>query len=229
MAGETSGRAGRIALFLLIANGLLLGTFLGLQYWGGRDRSLPEFNADKIRLLEHPPGKTRPGAATPASAEASDAARAESALCFRVAGMDPARYQAFREVLAKLDVGGGRYSLLTDNKFPWWTYWPPEYEAEQRDTVVRKIALAGVRDVLPITKGPMAQSFSLGMFPVEAQARAQRDSLRQKGLEKVEYGIRPGIGAFRIRLDPESPARAQALKAIMPAWAETMEPQACGL
>jgi len=65
------------------------------------------------------------------------------------------------------------------------------------------------------------------MFPLEAQARAHRDSLRQKGLDKVEYGIRPALGAFRIRLDPESPARSQALKALMPAWVEVLEPQAC--
>jgi hypothetical protein len=141
--------------------------------------------------------------------------------------MDPERYQAFRDVLKQLDVGGGRYSVLTANKLPWWAYWPPEYEAAQREVVVKKIALAGVKDFLPIGKGPMAQSFSLGMFPVESQARAHRDSLRQKGLDKVEYGIRPGIGAFRIRLDPETPARAQVLKAIMPAWAEPLEPQAC--
>lgn len=212
---------------LLVANGLLLGVFLALQYWGERDSRLPEFNADRIRLLEQPPAKARSAAPAAATGEAAGTPGAEFALCYRVAAMDPERYQAFRDVLKQLDVGGGRYSVLTANKLPWWAYWPPEYEAAQREVVVKKIALAGVKDVLLIGKGPMAQSFSLGMFPVESQARAHRDSLRQKGLEKVEYGIRPGIGAFRIRLDPETPARAQVLKAIMPAWAEPLEPQAC--
>jgi uncharacterized protein YneF (UPF0154 family) len=226
LAGETSGRAGRIVLTLLLLNGLVLGVFLALNYWGDRDRSLPEFNADKIRMLEQPPVKARQ-AVTEASLAASQAS-SEAALCFRVAGMDQARYQAFREILAKLDVDGSRFSLLTDNKFPWWVYWPPEYEAAQRDAVIKKIAQAGVKDVVPVGKGAMAQSFSLGMFPLEVQARAHRDKLRQTGLEKVEYGIRPALGTFRIRLDPESPARSQALKALMPAWVEVLESRACG-
>lgn len=225
MASETSGRAGRIVLTLLLANGLLLGVFLALQYWGHRDRGLPEFNADKIRMLEQPPLKARPEAvATAATANPVDS---EAALCFRVTGMDPARYQALREALAKLDVDAGRFTLITDNKFPWWVFWPPEYETAQRDAVLKKIAQAGAKDVVPVGKGAMAQSFSLGMFPLEAQARAHRDSLRQKGLDKVEYGIRPALAAFRIRLDPESPAQSQALKALMPAWVEVLDAQAC--
>lgn len=225
MAGETSGRAGRVILALLLANGLLLGVFLALSYWGDRDRGLPEFNADKIRMLEQPPLKARAEAGAPPGP--STPAESEAALCFRVTGMDQVRYQALREALAKLDVDPGRFTLITENKFPWWVFWPPEYEAGQRDAVLKKIAQAGAKDVVPVGKGAMAQSFSLGMFPLEVQARAHRDSLRQKGLEKVEYGIRPALGAFRIRIDPESPARSQALKALMPAWVEVLEPQAC--
>lgn len=231
MAGETPGRAGRLVLFLLVANGVLSALFLGIWYWGERDRGLPEFNADKIRLLEQPPARARPSPPVDATAapgiETPLAEQVPTTLCYKVETMDQARYQTFRDILAKLEIASGAYRLIADNKFSWWVYWPPEYEAAQRDAVLKKFALARVRDVLPIAKGPMAQSFSLGMFPEEAPARAHRDRLRQKGLDKAEYGIRPGIGPFGIRVKLDSPARTQALKAMLPAWAEAVDDSAC--
>jgi hypothetical protein len=204
-----------------LANLIVLGLFAGLEYWGGRDRGLPEFNADKIRLLEQPASPTK------ATSRKSPEVTGEL-LCFRIATLEKGRYQAFRDVLEKLALDGQGYTLVSDNKLPWWVYWPPEYEATQRDAAQKKFALVGIKDVLPITKGPMTQSYSLGMFPVEAQARAQRDALRQKGLEKTEYGVRPGIGAFQLRLVVDGAGRAEALKAVMPSWAEPVEGSACG-
>jgi hypothetical protein len=223
LARETLGRAGRVALALLFANLVLLNSFLALQYWGGRDRALPEFNADKIQLLDQPKQAVKT-----AVQEAAPPSATPLGLCYRVNNMDQARYQEFREAMNKLDLEAGRLRLITDNALPWWVYWPPEYEAAQRDSAIKKFGLAGVRQVLPIKKGAMAQSFALGLYPDEARARAQRDALRQKGLDKAEYGIRPAIGGFILHLTPPNEARQEALKALMPAWAELLETQACG-
>jgi hypothetical protein len=215
-------------VYLLVANLILLGTFMALRYWGERDRGLPEFNADKIRLLEQPPIGAKKKQATPDGQAGGGQKAAIAALCFKVDGMDPDRYQAFREILGKLEVDSGQMRLLTNNPMPWWVYWPPEYEAAERGAVVKKIALAGVKDAVAVGKGVMAQSFSLGLHPSEAPARAQRDALRQKGLDKVEYGIRPTVASFKLRLGVDSEARAQAVRAIMPNWAESVDAAECG-
>jgi hypothetical protein len=221
VVGEASGNPWRLVLYLGLGNLLVFGLFSGLAYWGGRDRGLPEFNADKIRLLEQPASPTRATPRVPSEGGGE-------LLCYRIATLEKGRYQAFRDLLEKFALDGQRYALVTDSKLPWWVYWPPEYEATQREAAQKKFTLVGVKDVLPITKGPMAQSYSLGMFPVESQARAQRDVLRQKGLEKTEYGIRPGIGAFQLRLVVDHSERAESLKAMLPTWAEPVEPAACG-
>jgi len=208
---------------MIAANVVVFGAFSAARYWGERDRSLPEFNADKIRLLEQPPHKGRtPAAAAPAPTPAPEvvASAGAAALCYRIEGMAPGRYQAFREMSARLaSAAGAGFTLMSDNPLPWWVYWPPEYEAAQRAAVVRKLTAAGVKDYLAIARGAMAQSYALGLFPSEAQARAQRDTLRQKGLDKAEYGVRPGIGPFMLRFAPDSAARVETLKDVMPAWA----------
>lgn len=218
MAGETSGRPGRLALWLLIANVAVFAAFMAWDLWGQRDHGLPELNPEQIRLLDRPPEKTRPApvaesSSTPVAATATGVAP----LCYVLEGMTPARNQELREALAKLGDPRNLYALVSDVALPWWVYWPPEYEAAQRDAVLKKLAQAEVRDFLAIGKGPMAQAFSLGMFPTEEPARSHRDRLRQKGLDKAEYGVRAGIDA-RLRFAVDSPGRAEVVKSVMPAW-----------
>lgn len=222
MDRKTIGRGGRLALSLLFANLLLLNGFLAYQYWGARDRAMPEFNADKIQLLAQPKTPTR-------ASELAVAPPVDSplALCYKIGNMDQTRYQLFRDVMAKLDLDARHLRLIAENSLPWWVYWPPEYETAQREAVVKKFALAGVKEVVPIAKGAMAQSFSLGLHPDEARARTARDELRGKGLDKAEYGIRPAIGTFRMQLFPEDAGRQQALKTLLPGWAELLDAKAC--
>ncbi len=162
-------------------------------------------------------------AAQPEAKAEPAVAPGQQALCYGVTGMTQARYQEFREAMGKVGGAGIAYSVLSDNKAPWWVFWPPEYEAAQRAEVVKKIARAGVKDFVAIGKGAMAQAYSLGVFPDEPQARTQRDALRQKGLDKAEYGIRPGIGTFKLRFVPDSAERAATLKGLLPSWAESAD------
>jgi len=218
LAGETSGRPGRLALGLLIANVAVFAAFMAWDHWGHLERDLPELNPEKIRLLDRPPEKTRPApvAGTPSS-PATAAESGVAPLCYAVEGMTPARNLELREALAKLGDARGAYALISEVALPWWVFWPPEYEAAQRDAVLKKLTQAEIKDFLAIGKGPMAQSFSLGMFPTEAQAMSHRDRLRQKGLDKAEYGIRAGIDA-RLRFVVDTPGRAEAVKGVLPVW-----------
>ncbi len=221
MGGQKSSGSRRLALLLLLANVLVAGAFLGWQSWSERSVRLPEFNADKVRLLDQPRvGKT-------------EVARQRQPsklpiLCYRAGSADPARLNALLMQLEQLGLGGERLVLLTDVALPWWVYWPPEYEPARRQAVQQQFAQAGVKDLLPITRGPMAQSYSLGMFPTGGQARAHRDLLRQKGLEKAEYGPRSTLGTFRLKLELTSEDSAQSVKTVLPDWLESLPEAACG-
>ena len=223
MARETHARSGRLVLFLLLANLLLGGVFLAIEQWLPKSPRLPEFNADKVKLLRQPELPRKAAATEPSQAVLPEA------LCYKISSADPLRFQALLTQLDKLGVPGGKVQIQADASLPWWVYWPPEYEAGQREVVQKKFAQAGVKDLLPITRGPMAQSYSLGMFPTGLQARAHRDVLRQKGLEKAEYGPRTTLGTFRLQLMPDTVAQRQEMVTVLPDWLEILEPSACAV
>ncbi len=62
MLGEKSGQAGRVVLILLIVNVVLFGALMAWREWADRERAVPEFNADRVRLLEQPPVRARAAA-----------------------------------------------------------------------------------------------------------------------------------------------------------------------
>jgi len=103
-------------------------------------------------------------------------------------------------VLEGAGIGPQQRMFLLDESLGWWVFWPPEYEAGQREKALRAIKAAGVRDAIPITKGAMAQAFSLGVFANEEQAVIHRNRLRSRGLDKAEHGPRPGVAEKEIRL-----------------------------
>lgn len=219
MAGEGSGRIGRVTRLLLVLNLLVLAAGFGVPYLLASRASAPsEFNAGKIGLWRQPVNYVAP--AKPA------APAAPVALCLEVAALDQERYQAMRAAVKTAGLDGGQCAYRFDKNLAWWVFWPPEYEAGQRDKVIKAIVAAGVKDVLPITQGAMAQSFSLGVFSSEAKANQFRDSLRGKGLDKAEFGPRPSMGSGWLGCTGE-PARLEGFKAAVPAWAKPVEERLC--
>lgn len=230
MAGTGSGRFGRVTLFLLVLNLLALAIGFGMEHFdAGRAPVLNEFNAGKIRFWSQPDSykPSAPAALKPAEEIAKPAV--ENGLCLEIADLSQAHYQEMRTLLKSAGLDGGQCVYSFDKKLAWWVFWPPEYEAVQRDKAIKAIQAAGVKDVLPITQGAMAQAFSLGVFTGETQANQHRDALRGKGLDKVEHGPRPSMGSGRLGCMADASGKLGGFRAGLPAWVKPVETQLCGL
>lgn len=229
MAGTRSGFGRRLIWGLVAINGLVLAAGFAMEMTAA-DRTRPpaEINAEKIILWREP---VAPPAAAPATdarpVVASAPAASPPSLCLELEGLDQNRYVALREVLTSAGLGPAECVYSFDKKLGWWVFWPPEYEAVQRDKAIKGFQAAGVKDVLPINQGPMAQAFSLGVFVGESQARQFRDQLRGKGLAKAEFGPRPSLLTARLRCAPEDAGRLDRLKVALPAWATPVDGGRC--
>jgi len=232
-----SGRSGRIALYLLVLNMLALAVGLGMQYVeANRMPSVREFNPEKIRFWSQPTPYTRATASRidpanpPVVAVPSDQAKPAGSpadrICLVVDDLSQDRFVDLQQLLKTNGLVGEQCDYVFDKKLAWWVFWPPEYEAARRTQVLEKIHAAGVKDVLPITQGPMAQAFSVGVFAFETQARSYRDSLRAKGLDQIQYGPRPSLGPVRIGCQLAAP-RQEAFRAALPAWIKPDATEAC--
>ncbi len=235
MAGKGSRRSWRLTVFLITLNVLVLAAGLALSFYlASRPSGLTELNPSKIRFWSQPadyrpdPAPTaQPDLAAAAKVPEQNAAPTPTRLCIELTGIDQARYDTIRGQLktAGLDNGVCRFNF--DKKLGWWVYWPPEYETARREKAIRAIQAAGVKDVMPITQGAMAQSYSLGVFSGENQANQYRDFLRGKGLAKVQFGPRPNLAWARLGCAVADQAKQEGFKAGLPGWAKPVEADKC--
>lgn len=216
-----SERAGKLVFALAVANLLVLAA--GLIGWlhSAQPSALPEFNAEKIQL-RHPPDAPRPAAREPAARLEIDEAQ-----CLAMEGIDQARFETLRAALSALAFNEETCRFLLPRPLGWWVFWPPVYEAAERERVMQALRAAGVREVLPIRSGPMMQAFSLAVFDEEAQARAMRDGLRQKGLDGVQYGPRPHSGEIYLLCRIAETERQERLRAVLPPGVTPRAAAAC--
>jgi hypothetical protein len=218
---------------LAVLDVLVLGAGIGLQYVGAnRKPGFTEINAEKIHFWSQPEAyrpaaSTLPQASVPAQPAVAESPPAQNRVCLSVENMSQANFQDMQALLKASSVDEDKCSYGFDKKLAWWVFWPPEYEAAQRDKVLQSIHAAGVKDVLPINQGAMAQAFSVGVFVSGSQARQYRNSLRSKGLDKIEYGPRPGIGAVRLGCQMSDPGQLSRFKAALPAWAKPVDESKC--
>lgn len=232
---------------MLVLNLLVLAGGVGLQYvMANRMPGMLEINPGKIRFWSQPepykPGSagspvqsdSHPVAETSAAVEAKaqdEAADQQQAtahkLCVVIDDLNQSRYQEMLKVLKTSGAADGECSYAFDKSLGWWVYWPPEYETAKRADVLDKIRSAGVKDVLPIREGAMAQSFSVGAFKLEGQARLYRDQLRSKGLDKIEYGPRPSINKAMLSCELADEPQLQKLRTALPSWAKQSALESC--
>jgi len=224
-----------VTLYLLLLNLLVLALGIGAEHFAAnRAPVLNELNAGKIRFWTQPddyqPAKVAPAKPVEEVVKAVEEpikASVETGICLEIADLSQSHYLEMKAVLKSADLAGGECLYSFDKKQSWWVFWPPEYEAAQRDKVVKAVQAAGIKDFLPIGQGVMAQSFSLGVFSSEAQANQYRDALRGKGLAKVDYGPRPSMGTGRLGCLEVDPAKLGRLKVALPAWAKPLEESNC--
>lgn len=245
------GRAGSIALGLLLLNVVVLVAGLTLEHWRAQPRALIGYNVDKVRLLNKvgatpdgggvakPEGAQADAASNLSTAQPDDAAVSPAGgsggvdgqvalptgpVCLKASLAGPAAYAALRRAMGQAGLGG--QSLRTEERLGWWVYWPPLDDPVQQVQALAAIDRAGVKDVAPIRQGPMARAISLGMFASEADARAQHGVLSRRGLEALRYGPRPGIRAVYLDIPAADRDKLPALRAAAPAGV-TLEAVAC--
>jgi len=228
LAGTGSGRIGRVTYYLLMLNLLVMAIGIGVQYLvAGLTPALHEFNPGKIRFWSQPE-TYKPGPPAKPDNQAANPA-AQTSVCLEITGLSQARYQDMRALLKSAGLDGGLCTYQFDKGLSWWVFWPPEYEAAQRDKVIKAIQAAGIKDVQPIAQGAMAQAYSLGVFVGEAQAHRFRDELRGKGLDKVDFGPRPNLKSGRLGCQSDDVVKLAGLTANLPTWATKVAPPRCGL
>lgn len=235
------GRAGSIALGLLLLNVVVLAAGLTLEHWRAQPRGPVGYNADKVRLLpkagvtpvggaeaKTPGARTAAMASGPTTRPANDMATAEGdsgavvgrkaqptgPVCLKADLAGSAAYAALRRAMAQAGLAGR--TLRTEERLGWWVYWPPLDDPVQQVQALAAIDRAGVKDVAPIRQGPMARAISLGMFASEADARVQHDVLARRGLEALRYGPRPGIRAVYLDIPAAELDKLTALRAATP-------------
>ena len=210
--------------FLIALNLMILAAGLGVEHLlANRMSGLPEFNAVKIRMWTQP-AAYEPDRPTVAAAPVQTGI---ARLCIGITELTQEHFLELRTMRQTVGMEDQQCEYGFGKKLSWWVFWPPEYEAAQRDQVMKSFRAAGVRDMLPVTQGSMAQSFSLGVFSTEAQARQHRDGLRSRGLDRVEYGPRPGTGSGNLECQPTSAAQYDRLKSGLPAWARVVDADQC--
>lgn len=225
MGGSRSGRTGRLTVYLLALNLLVLLAGLGMEYvLANRYPDLPEFNAAKIRIWSQPDAY-RPGSGSPPARVAQPGIER---VCLEVTDLSHSLFLEMRALTRDLGIADEKCGYAFSNKLAWWVFWPPEYEASQRDKALRAMRAAGQRDIFPINQGAMAQAFSLGVFSSEAQARQLRDALRRKGLDKVDHGPRPGMGTSRLSCELGHADQTEQLLASLPVAVRKVAAERCG-
>lgn len=235
------GRAGSIALGLLLLNVVVLVAGLALEHWRAQPRGPVGYNADKVRLLNKvgvtpadgaeakaQGAQTATTASGPTARPANDMAAAEGdsgavvgrkaqptgPVCLKADLAGSATYAALRRAMGQAGLAGR--TLRTEERLGWWVYWPPLDDPVQQVQAMAAIDRAGVKDVAPIRQGPMARAISLGMFASEADARVQHDVLARRGLEALRYGPRPGIRAVYLDIPAAERDKLTALRAAAP-------------
>jgi hypothetical protein len=206
---DRTGWGKRLSLLLVAANVALLATGLALEQWQRQARQLPGYNADKIRIVRTPRASGKP------LEEETQAPEPAAPVCFTIRVDDQAVYPALRQGLEQAGINASMYHLGVDNRLGWWVFWPPESDPVEQVRLLKRFEDIGIRDLAPIRRGPMSGAISLGMFAGEADARSRSESLQQKGLDRVDYGPRPGTESLTLSLTAEGNKRLDVLRAAL--------------
>jgi hypothetical protein len=210
-------------LLLLLNIGLLAGGLV-VTYWPSRTGATPEFNAEKIRLLDiggaiAGQGK-RSETPVPATPVASGA-RAPS--CLKWPSLDADTLAAVEAHLRASGLATSEPKFRLAKPLGWWVYQPPFRDAEALRLALEAARGKGVSDLAPVRGGRLANALSLGVFPSLEKARAHAAALDAKGLAEVRFGPRPEAGEVRLVF----PVNARLPGNPAEGWPKDLHPGIC--
>lgn len=211
-----------IGLLLLLNGGVLLAG-LGLGVWLSKPGPTPEFNADKIRLLESPQSAQE----THTSAEVAPVAQAEVAArraCLSWPRLDADGLAAVQAHLDSRGVAAER-EFRVDKPLGWWVYLPPLPDAEALRVALEEVSAKGIRDFAVVRGGRLANAVSLGVFPSLDKARAHAATLQAKGLRGLRFGPRPEAGPVRLLWQEKADGTPAA--SLGEGWPQGLTPAVC--
>jgi len=214
-----SGLRRLTGLLLLLNIGLLAGGLV-MTNWPSRMAAMPEFNADKIRLLDIGGQGKRAESAAPAAAVASGA-RIPS--CLNWPSLDADTLAAVEAHLRASGLASAEPQFRLAKPLGWWVYQPPFRDAEALRQALEAARGKGVSDLAPVRGGRLANALSLGVFPSLEKARAHAAALTAKGLSEVRVGPRPEAGEVRLVF----PANARLPGNPTEGWPKDLHPGIC--
>ncbi len=220
--GANPMRGRWIGLLLLLNGGVLLAG-LGLGVWLSKPGPTPEFNADKIRLLESPQSAQETGTAPEVDPVAQKEAAARRA-CLSWPRLDADGLAAVQAHLDSRGVAAER-EFRVDKPLGWWVYLPPLPDAEALRLALEEVSAKGIRDFAAVRGGRLANAVSLGVFPSLDRARAHAAALEAKGLRGLRYGPRPEAGP--VRLLWEERAGGTPAASLGQGWPQGLAPAVC--
>lgn len=228
-----SGVRRLIGLLALLNLGVLLAG-LGMGYWLGEPLLPREFNAGKIQLLESTRPEGTPGrgagstqvmAEVTAEGAPSGQGVVQAADCLAWPALNADQVGQVQGHMRRAGVADGDYDLQVAMRLGWWVFIPPLANAEALRVVMEDARAKGVRDMAPVTEGPMAHALALGIFPSLDGAHRHARDMAAKGLSAVAYGPRPGAGEVRLVVARES---SRLLAVLAGDWPPGLKPGACG-
>jgi len=211
-----------IGLLLLLNGGVLLAG-LGLGLWLSKPGPTPEFNADKIRLLESPQSAQETRTAPEVAAVAQVEAAARRA-CLSWPRLDADGLAAVQAHLDSRGVAAER-EFRVDKPLGWWVYLPPLADAEALRAALEEVSAKGIRDFAAVRGGRLANAVSLGVFPSLDRARAHAAALEAKGLRGLRFGPRPEAGPVRLLWAEKAGGTPAA--SLEQGWPQGLTPAVC--
>lgn len=218
-----SGLRRLTGLLLLLNIGLLAGGLV-VTYWPSHTGTAPEFNAEKIRLLDIGGAISGQGhrPETPVqTAAAASGARAPA--CLNWPSLDADALAAVESHLRAAGLASAEPQFRLAKPLGWWVYQPPFRDAEALRQALEAARGKGVSDLAPVRGGRLANALSLGVFPSLEKARAHAAALTAKGLAEVRVGPRPEAGEVRLVF----PVNARLPGNPAEGWPKELHPGIC--
>jgi hypothetical protein len=190
-----------------------------MTYWPSQTGGIPEFNTEKIRLLDIGGQGQRPEMPV----QPAPVVSSMRVSCLNWPSLDADALAAVEAHLRASGLASAEPQFRLAKPLGWWVYQPPFRDAEALRQALEAARNKGVSDLAPVRGGRLANALSLGAFPSLEKARAHAAALTAKGLAEVRFGPRPEAGEVRLVF----PVNARLPGNPAEGWPKDLHPGIC--